>query len=483
MADRSISEIVMLDGLELSRGIKARDVSCLEVMTAYLDHIDTFNPRVNAIISMPPREKLLADAEMRDAQLARGEWLGWMHGFPQAVKDNLPVRDLAFTRGSPLFRDFIAPADAIVAERLRAAGAVMIGKTNTPEFALGSQTHNPVFGTTLNPYDISKTAGGSSGGAGAALALRMLPVAIGTDHTGSLRNPAAFNNLFALRPGYGRIPAEGPDPFNSGMSQIGPLARTVPDLAILLNTTAGYDPRVPLSIRQDPAVFAAPLTGEVTGKRIAWGGDIVSRVLPFEPGVLELCRGAVTRFVELGCVVEEAAPEFPIEELYPAWQKLRAWQVGATLGELASDPAKRAQLSDEARFELAIYDRLGAADLVAASAVRGAWYQAVRRFFERYDYFVLPSAQVFPFAAETHWPRAVAGLTMDTYYRWMEAMIPVSMAGCPTINMPAGLNPAGLPMGMQVMAPNQAERDCLELAYAYDRLTGWVEKRPPPMLG
>jgi Asp-tRNA(Asn)/Glu-tRNA(Gln) amidotransferase A subunit family amidase len=214
MATSTISSLVLMTGVELSHAIKSKQVSCVEVMTSYLDHIEVFNPRVNAIISMPPRETLLAEANERDAQLRRAEHLGWMHGFPHAVKDNIPVKGLPFTRGSPLFKNFVATADAIVVERMRAAGAIMIGKTNLPEFAFGSQTHNPVFGTTLNPYDPSKTSGGSSGGAGAAVALRMLPVAVGTDHTGSLRNPGAFNNVFALRPAYGRVPVEAADAFN-----------------------------------------------------------------------------------------------------------------------------------------------------------------------------------------------------------------------------------------------------------------------------
>jgi amidase len=477
-----ISDIVQMDGVGLSQAIKSKQVSCVEVMTAYLDHIDVFNPRVNAIVSMQPRETSLVEARERDAQLARGEYLGWMHGFPHAVKDNMPVKGMPYTRGSPLFKDFIAPADAIVVERMKAAGAIIIGKTNLPEFALGSQTHNSVFGTTLNPYDLSKTCGGSSGGAAVAVALRMLPVASGTDTNGSLRNPAAFNNLFALRPAYGRVPAEAPDVFNSGMSMVGPMARTVPDLALLLSVQAGYDARMPLSVQQDPAQFAVPLMGEVKGRRIAWGGDLFARIMPFEAGLLDLCRGALHAFEQLGCIVEEVVPDFPIEQLFAKMQVLRAWQLSNILADLYADPAKRAQLSAEARFEMEIFLKLSAADIVAAAALRGAWYQDVRRFFEKYDYFVLPSAQVFPFDAKNHWPQEIAGREMDVYYRWMEVMVPVTMAGCPAVNVPAGFNASGLPMGLQIMAPNHAERSCLELAYAYDQATGWVEKRQPPML-
>ncbi len=477
-----ISDIVLMDGVGLSRAIKSKQVSCVEVMTAYLDHIDVFNPRVNAIISMQPRETSMAQAKERDTQLARGEYLGWMHGFPHAVKDNMPVKGMPFTRGSALFKDFIAPADAIVVERMRGAGAIIIGKTNLPEFALGSQTHNSVFGTTLNPYDLSKTCGGSSGGAGVAVALRMLPVASGTDTNGSLRNPSAFNNVLALRPAYGRVPAEAPDVFNSGMSMVGPMARTVADLALLLSVQAGYDARVPLSVHQDPAQFAMPLRGDIKGKRIAWGGDLFAQIMPFEAGVLDLCRGALETIQQLGCSVEEAVPDFPIEQLFAKMQVLRAWQLGATLIDLHKEPAKRGQLSEEARFEMETFLNLSAADIVAAATLRSGWYQAVRRFFEKYDYFVLPSAQVFPFDAKTHWPPEIAGRKMDVYYRWMEVMVPVTMSGCPAVNVPAGFNAAGLPMGLQIMASNHAERDCLELAYAYDEATRWVEKRPPSML-
>ena len=477
-----VSEIVLMDGAALSHAVKSKQVSCIEVMTAYLDHIGIFNPGVNALISMQPRDVLLEQANERDAQLARGEYLGWMHGFPHAVKDNIAVKGIPFTRGSPLFKDFIAPADAIVVERMKSAGAIIIGKTNMPEFALGSQTHNTVFGTTLNPYDLSKTCGGSSGGAGVALAMRMLPVASGTDHTGSLRNPGAFNNVFALRPAYGRVPAEAPDVFNSGMSMTGPMARTVPDLAMLLSVQSGYDARVPLSINEDPGQFAVPLEGAVKGKRIAWGGDLFARIMPFEAGVLDLCRGALEAFELIGCRVEEAVPDFSTEQLFASWQVLRSWQLGATLIDLYKDTAKREHLSAEAQFEVEIFLKLSGADIAAAATFRSAWYQAVRRFFEEYDYFILPSAQVFPFDAKTRWPREIAGRKMDAYNRWMEVMVPVTMSGCPAVSVPAGFNAAGLPMGLQIMASNHAERSCLELAYAYDQVTRWVERRPPPML-
>lgn len=289
--------------------------------------------------------------------------------------------------------------------------------------------------------------------------------------------------MFTLRPAYGRVPIEATDVFNSSMSMPGPLARTVTDLALLLSVQAGYDPRVPLSIHEDPAQFALPLRGDVKGKRIAWGGDLLARTMPFEAGVLELCRKALTTFEQLGCIVEEASPEFPIEQLFASLQVLRAWQAGHMLIDLYKDPVKRGQLSPEALFEVEMYLKLSAADVAVVGNVRSAWYQAVRRFFATFDYFVLPSAQVFPFDAKTNYPTEIAGRpTTDAYYRWMEVMVPVTMAGCPAVNVPAGFNDAGLPMGIQIMAPNHAEKACLEIAHAYDIATRWVERRMPPML-
>ena len=475
------SDIVLMSGLELSAAIRTKRVSCVEVMNAYLDHIAHLNPKVNAIVSLQDRGDLLRQARERDAQLARGEYLGWMHGFPQAIKDLAPVKGIRMAMGSPLFKDFIAPTDAIFVERMKRAGAIIIGKTNTPEFGLGSQTYNPVFGTTLNAYDQTKTAGGSSGGAAAALALRMLPVADGSDSGGSLRNPAAYNNVFGFRPSYGRVPSEGTDVFDASFGVTGPMARNVSDLAMLLSVQAGYDPRVPLSNRQDPAQFAQGLQRDFRGARIAWLGNF-DGYLPFEPGVLDLCKAALKTFEGLGCEVEEARPDYPIEQVWRHWVKLRAWQAGTPLKEFYRDPVKRALMKPEAQFEVESGMKVSAFDISDASAGRTAWYQAVRRFAEKYEFFILPSAQVFPFDATVHWPKEVAGKAMDSYHRWMEVAVIVTMTGCPSLNVPVGFNARGLPMGIQIVGRNQAELSCLQLAYAYDQATGWVEKRRPALL-
>jgi amidase len=481
MNESRSSEIVMMEATALSRAIKSRRLSCVEVMNAYLDHIERINPRVNAIVSLQPRDELIKQARYRDEQLARSEWLGPMHGFPQAIKDLENTAGVRTTMGSPLFKDFMPAADSIMVERMKRAGSIIIAKTNTPEFGLGSHTYNPIFGTTSNAYDQSKTAGGSSGGAAVSLALRMQAVADGSDHAGSLRNPAAFNNVFGFRTAFGRIPIELPDVFVGALGVKGPMARNVPDLAMLLFVQSGYDPRAPLSIKEDPARFIQPLEHDFKGVRIAYVGDF-NGYLPFEPGVMELCKNALDVFEHLGCIVEEATPDFPIQSLWEKWLRLRALQVGAGLKALYDDPSKRALMKPEVCWEIESGLKLSAYDIAEAGVVRTAWYAAVRKFFEKYDYFALPSAQVFPFDASMRWPNEINGKPMDTYHRWMEVAVPVTMSGCPALNMPVGFNERGLPMGIQMVAPNHADWECLQLAHAYDLQTSWTRERLPPLL-
>jgi amidase len=476
------SEIVMMDGVTLGNAIHARQTSCVEVMTAYLDHIERLNPKVNAIVALQDREGLLAQARERDGQLARGESMGALHGFPHAVKDLQPVKGIRTTQGSPIFKDFVPPADSLMVERLRKAGAIIIGKTNTPEFGLGSHTYNPVYGATRNPYDLSRSAGGSSGGAAVALALRMLPVADGSDYGGSLRNPAGWNNVFGFRTSYGRVPADGRDAWLPSMGVLGPMARTVADLAMLLSVQAGPDPRVPLAMDQNPKIFQQRLDKDFKGKRIAWGGDLKGYT-PYEPGVLEVCKTALKTFTAMGCIVEDAQPDYPLDAVWRAVVRLRSWQQGGTLLALYNDPAKRALLKPEAIFEVETGLKQSAFDITAASAVRTEWYHAVRRFFERYDYWIIPTAQVFPFDVEAHWPREIAGHKMETYHEWMKAMLLVTMTGCPALAVPAGFADRGLPIGIQIIGPNHSELECLQLAFAYEAATNWTNTRLPPLLG
>lgn len=474
-------EIVALDALPLSEAIRSRQISCREVMQAYLDQIDRFNPRVNALVALRPTEELLAEADERDRQLARGQWLGWMHGMPQAVKDLAACAGLPTSMGSPLFAGQVAQHDAIAVSRMRAAGAVFIGKSNVPEFGLGSQSYNSVFGTTGNAYDPSLCAGGSSGGAAAALALRLLPVADGSDMMGSLRNPAAFNNVYGLRPSQGRVPF-GPTPevFVQQLGTEGPMGRSVADVAALLRTQAGPHRAAPLAL-SNTADLIGPLQRDFTGARIGWLGNLNGH-LPMEPGLLALCESALADFRDLGCQVEECQPAFDMDRLWRCWLVHRQWLVGGNLAAAYADPARRALLKPEAIWEVENSLGLSVANVYQASVDRSDWYRAVEQLFERYDFLLLPSAQVFPFDATLHWPKAIAGKEMDTYHRWMEVVIGATLAGIPAINVPVGFNSAGLPMGLQIMGPAQADLAVLQLAHAHEQLTQWVRNCPPPLL-
>ena len=477
-----MSDIVMRDAEALAASITARDVSCMEVMGAFLDHIDAFNPHVNAIVALQNRGALMVQAAERDARAARGAFMGPLHGFPLAAKDLQWVAGIVSTSGSPILKNFVPARDTLAVERMRAAGAIFIGKTNTPEFGLGSHTFNPVYGATRGAYDQSRSAGGSSGGAAVSLALRMSPVADGSDYGGSLRNPAGWNNVYGFRPGYGVVPTAAEDAWLPSMGVTGPMARTVTDLARLLAVLAGEDRRAPLSATGDGSRFLAPLAADVRGRRIAWLGDL-NGWAPYEEGVLEVCRGALRTFEDLGCVVEEAAPELPPEPAWRAFVRLRHWQAGGNLLAHYADPASRALMKPEAVWEVESGLKLSAYDITAASVARTAWSAAVRRLFERYDYLVMPTAQVFPFDVNESWPREIAGQPMATYHEWMKAVCLVSMAGCPALAAPAGFGAGGLPIGIQIIAPVNREMDCLTLAFAHETATGWVRGRPPPILG
>ncbi|MGK6311743.1 amidase [Neorhizobium sp. DT-125] len=469
-------EITGLSAIALSAAIHEKRISCTGVMQAYLARIESFNPTVNAIVSLRDADELLAEAAVCDAELASGKSRGWMHGLPIAIKDLCEVKGIRCTYGSPLFADFVPDKDEVMVARVRAAGAIVIGKTNTPEQGLGSQSYNPVHGTTKNPYDLSKTAGGSSGGAAAALAAHLLPIADGSDMMGSLRNPAAFNNVVGFRPSPGRVPtALKPELFVSRLSVLGPMGRTVRDAAALFATQAGHDPRDPMSL---PTEDLTPREGrDFSGARIAWLGDL-GGYLPFEPGVLELCRSALPVFERIGCKVEETVPEFDMADVWRAWTTLRSWLTANAMRDAYDDPAKRAQVKPDIIWEIERGLDMTAREVHFASKRRSAWYQHVLTLFERYDYLILPSAQVFPFDATTHWPKEIAGRRMDTYHRWMEVVIGPSMAGLPVAAMPAGFNDRGLPNGIQIIGRPQADKAVLELALAYEAATDWLDKRP-----
>ena len=458
----------------LSAAIHAKQASCREVMQAYLSRIAECNPRYNAIVSLRDGDALLREADARDAQLARGgdhASVGWMHGMPQAIKDLAPTAGIPTTLGSPLLRDFIPSQDGLMVQRMKAAGCIVIGKTNTPEFGLGSHTFNEVFGVTRNAWDPGKSAGGSSGGAAVALALGMLPVADGSDFMGSLRNPAGWNNVFGFRPSQGRVPLwPAPDAWVAQLGTEGPMGRTVRDVALLLDVQAGHDTRVPLSIAGRER-FDGSLDGlDCRRVRIGWLGDLQGH-LAMEPGVTLVCEEALQRLQGLGCAVGPLRLGYPPEQVWQDWLVWRRWLVAARIAPFLVENAadKRRLIKPEALWEHDQARGLTAAEVLAASVGRTAFYQHLLGLFERHDFLALPSAQVWPFDADLRWPTHIAGRAMDSYHRWMEVTIYATFAGLPCISVPAGFGPGGLPMGLQIIGRPQGDMAVLRLAHAYEQ--------------
>jgi len=481
VGNQTHKDIIALDALPLSQAIKQRHVSCREVMEAYLAHIAQHNQQVNALVSLRPETELLKEADQCDRELAQGHYRGWLHGIPQAPKDLAACKGLVTSMGSPLLTHQVMAHDAYAIARMRQAGAIFIGRTNVPEFGLGSHTYNPVFGTTGNAYNPALSAGGSSGGAAVALALRMLPVADGSDMMGSLRNPAAWNNVYGLRPSYGRVPS-GPTPelFVQQLGIEGPMGRSVADVAALLRTQAGYDTHAPLSLRGTHDLNTA-LEHNFAGTRIGWLGDF-NGYLATEPGLLALCETGLDQFRALGIEVEACQPDYEMARLWQCWLVHRHWLISGLSGAIYAVPKNRQQLKPEAIWEIENGLKLSATEVWRASVERGNWYRALLKLFERYDYLLLPSAQVFPFDKTQVWPQHIAGRRMDTYHRWMEVVIGPTLAGLPAMSVPIGCNAAGLPMGVQIIGKPHADLAVLQLAYAHEQQTHWVQRHVPPLL-
>ncbi|AVO39844.1 amidase [Pukyongiella litopenaei] len=454
---------------EILADLSARRLSAEDLMRATLARIEAVNPSLNAIVDLRDADDLLAEARAMDA----GPVGGPLHGLPIAVKDLVNVAGIRSSQGSPIFADHVPDSDDLIAARMRAAGAILIGKTNTPEFGLGSHTFNPVHGATGNPYDPARTCGGSSGGAAVALATGMVALADGSDMMGSLRNPAAWNNVYGFRPSWGLVPSEPvADGFLHQLATLGPMARSPADLALLLDVIAGPDARVPHRVPHEPVSPLEP--ADPSGLRIGWLADW-GGAFPMEEGILDLCGDALAVLADLGCHVEPVAPPFDAETMWEAWVTLRNWQVGASLGLLA---ARQADLKDSAQWELERGLALSAMDVHRASVTRSEWFRACAALFGRYDALILPSAQVWPFDVNRPWPTEIAGQAMDTYHRWMQVVVPVSLLGLPSLAVPAGFGAAGLPMGLQIFGPRGSDARVLALGAAYHEATRWPQTRP-----
>jgi len=429
------------------------------------------NPRVNAIVTLA-MDKALAWAKAADEAQARGATLGSLHGLPIAHKDLVDTAGIRTTYGSLLFRDHVPTANDIIVDRIQKAGAITIGKTNTPEFGAGSQTFNRVFGPTRNPYDLRKTCGGSSGGAAVALACGLVPIADGSDTGGSLRNPAAFSNIVGFRPSIGRVPDPKTDFAWSTLSTSGPMARSVADVALLLSAIAGPDPRAPLSINEPVSVFLKPLERSFKGVRVAWFRDLGG--VPFDPRVRAVVDAQRRVFENLGCVVEQAEPSFEGADF--AFKTLRAWGTAHRRGE--SVRQNRSAYKDTIIEETEAGMRLTGADVAKATALQTQVWRRFQAFLERYEYFVLPVTQVPPFDVEVPYPKEVNGVPMTSYIDWMKACWYISVTANPAISVPAGFTSEGLPVGLQIVGRYHADFSVLQMAHAFEVATKFGQRRP-----
>jgi len=460
----------------MARRIRAKEMSAREVMQAHLERIAEVNPRVNAIVTLVA-DRAMAEARDADEKLARGDAVGPLHGLPVAHKDLQPTKGIRTTFGSPIFEHFVPDQDALIVERLRAAGAITVGKTNTPEFGAGSQTFNPVFGATLNPHDRTKTCGGSSGGAAVALACGMVPIADGTDMGGSLRNPASFCGVVGMRPSPGCVPAWPAADAWSTLSVDGPMARTVGDVALMLSAIAGPDERSPISLSDAGHRFAASLDRDFAGVRLAWwtrlGGapvdPIVRRIVDAQRGVFE----------SLGCSVENAEPDFT--HFDAVFKTIRA--LAFLVGVAPRVDGCHGQLKDTIVWELERGERLTPAQIAAAHTKRSELYHRMRAFMERYDFFVLPTVQVPPFDATQPYPTEIDGVPMETYIDWMQSCYFISIVGNPAISVPCGLTTGALPIGLQIVGRHRDDWGVLQLAHAFERARSLERTWRPPSGG
>jgi amidase len=467
----SETSIFFKNAIDLADLIRKRELSAVEVMRAFLDRIAALNPKVNAICALQPEEALMAAAQKADEKLAGGQRTGPLHGLPLAVKDLALTRGIRTTFGSPIYKDFTPDQDQLFVERLKKAGAIIIGKTNTPEFGAGSHTFNPVYGITRNPYSLSRSAGGSSGGAAAALATGMLPLADGSDLGGSLRNPAGFCNVVGLRPSPGRVPI-WPDEFAwQTLSVEGPMARTVKDLAFMLSIMAGPDPRSPISIDSSGAEFIKPFERDFKGVRIAWTKDLGR--FPVEKAVARQCQKALEIFEDIGC---EVFPDQPrTTGVFQAFQTLRAFSYITMRHDYEKN---RSLMKQSVAWNIEKGLELSGKEVVEAEEVRTRFYQRVLRFLDEYEFLLLPSAQVLPFPVECEWVEEIEGVAMTTYIDWMAMNCIVSMTGLPAVSIPCGFSPQGLPVGLQIVGRHHRDFDVLSLAYAFESATEYYRIHP-----
>ena len=463
-----LDDICFKPARTLARLMRARELSATEVMRAFIAQIERINPKVNAIVTFLPEEGLKA-AKALDR---KKDFSKPFAGLPIAIKDVIATKGVRTTWGSLVYKDHVPTEDHVLAERLKAAGAILIGKTNTPEFGAGSQTFNKVFGATRNPYDLTKTSGGSSGGAAVAVACGMTPFADGGDFAASLRNPGSYCNVIGFRPSTGRVPAY-PHPYPwSNLSELGPMARTVSDAAFLLSAMAGPDPRAPTAITEPGSIFLKPLKRSFKKARIAWSRDLGG--LPVEKSVTAVLEQQRQVFKDLGCIVEDAEPDF--SGATEAFESLRALTWLHRGGELLKQ--HRDKLKDTVIWNTEEGLKRSAVDIARAENLRTALFHRMRQFLEKYDFFACPVSQLPPYPVEVEWPREVAGVKMTNYLDWMKSCYYITITTHPAISVPAGFTGDGLPVGLQIVGRYRDDFGVLQIAHAFEQATQVWKRRP-----
>ncbi|CAB1083819.1 Amidase family protein BBta_1912 [Olavius algarvensis Delta 1 endosymbiont] len=466
------SEICFMTATEMVQRIRDREHSCREVMEAHLNQIERVNPLVNAIVTRIPAEQALELADEADDALARGHEVGPLHGLPIAHKDLVPTRGMRTTFGSPIYKDFVPDHDGLIVERLKIAGAITIGKTNTPEFGAGSQTFNPVFGETLNPYDTSKTCGGSSGGAAVSLACGMLPLADGSDMGGSLRNPGNFCNITGFRTSPGRVPVWPRMTAWFPISVQGPMARTVQDVSLMLSTIAGPDARNPIVIAEPGSIFTQPLERGFKDVRIAWSKNLGE--LPVDPRVTRVLEKQRRVFEDLGCIVEEGQPDFrDADEVFKVW---RAWSFELQFGDLMQD--QRELMKETVIWNIEEGQKLTGPRIGRAEIKRTELYHRVREFMATHEFLICPVNQVPPFDIKQPYIDQIDGVPMKTYIDWMKSCYYITVTGLPAISVPCGFTSEGLPVGVQIVGRHNDDFGVLQLAHAFEKATQYWKQHP-----
>jgi amidase len=464
-------DICFLSAIEMADLIRRKKLSARETLGAHLKQIERVNPRVNAIVTLVA-EQAIENARKADEAQARGAALGPLHGLPIAHKDLVETAGIRTTFGSRIFKDYVPKHNAILVERIRKAGAICVGKTNTPEFGAGSQTFNAVFGATKNPYDLTKTCGGSSGGAAVSLACGMIPIADGSDSGGSLRNPAAFCSVVGFRVAPGRVASAASGNAWSTVGVSGPMARTVSDAALLLSVMSGPDARCPISITEPGSRFMGNLERNFKGVRVAWFKNMGG--IPFDPRVLSLVNAQRKVFESLGCIVEEAEPDWT--GVHESIDTLRAWGYAATQSE--NIRLHRDLVKDTIQWEVERGSRLTGADIARAHTLRSKAWDNMRLFQEKYEYFIAPTTQVPPFDVTQPYPTEIAGVKMSTYIEWMKVCLLISALENPSISVPCGFTEDGLPVGLQIVGRHRDEWSVLQMAHAFEQTMPSARRKP-----